>query len=94
MKMRIKMMPTIPIKKSTSAAVSTRLSRRVFPVLIATKDIMLEKVNNRATIAVNSSTSVVLAFSAICSDVISKRQNPIRFVQVPKICGDVLFAIK
>lgn len=83
----------IPIKNKNSATDSTFFSLSSLEVLIEIKDRILEMVKNKATIAVNSSMSVRSVFSATCNEVINNRQNPIRLVQVPKICGDVLFAI-
>jgi len=57
------------------------------------KEKIQENVRNTATIDVNSSTKNVSVLSAICSEVITKRQKPSKLADVFKICGDVKFAI-
>jgi len=47
---------------------------------------MQEKVSNIATQEVNSSMMCVSVLLAMCSDVITKRQNPNRFADVFRIC--------
>jgi len=52
-----------------------------------------EMVSSNATNEVNSSIRFVSVLLAICSEVMTKRQNPNRFADVPNICGEVLLAI-
>jgi hypothetical protein len=52
-----------------------------------------EKVNNTAKIRVNSSIKTLSVLSAMCNEVITKRQNPSKLAEVFKICCEVLFAI-
>ena len=54
---------------------------------------MQEKVNRTAMNEVNSSMTCDSVRLEICSDVITKRQNPNRFAAVFSMCLDVLFAI-
>ena len=52
-----------------------------------------ENVSKTATTDVNSSIKNISVWLAICSEVITKRQNPSRLADVFNMCCDVLFAI-
>jgi hypothetical protein len=52
-----------------------------------------EKVRSKATKDVSSSMRCVSVRLAMCNDVITKRQNPRRFSEVPKMCCEVVLAI-
>jgi len=54
----------------------------------------LENVSRTAIMEVRMSMACVSVRLAICREVITKRQNPRRFAEVPKMCCEVLFAIK
>lgn len=86
----------IPINESIkrkSAIVSNRFSLFWFDVLIELKEKIHEKVSSTAMTEVNSSIRCVSVRLAMCSDVITKRQNPKRFADVFRICWDVWLAI-
>jgi hypothetical protein len=52
-----------------------------------------EQVSNMAITEVNSSMKCVSIRFEICNEVMTKRQNPKRFAEVDKICGEVFLAI-
>lgn len=62
-------------------------------VLMEINEKIHEQVSNMAITEVNSSMTCVSIRFEICNEVITKRQNPKRFAEVVKICGDVLLAI-
>jgi len=62
-------------------------------VLIEIKENTDEIVRNNATIEVNSSIKLPSDLFAMCKEVITNKQNPKRFAEVPKMCCEVLFAI-
>jgi hypothetical protein len=51
-----------------------------------------EKVNKTAKTKVNSSINSLSVLSAMCNEVITKRQNPSKLAEVFNICCEVLFA--
>jgi len=73
--------------------VSSLCSLILFFVLMEIKEQIQEQVRAMEIKEVNSSTSVDSALSVKCRAVITKRQKPRRFADVPRICAEVLFAI-
>jgi len=54
---------------------------------------MQENVSSMPTAEVSLSIRWVSVMFAICSDVMTNKQNPNRFADVVRICGEVLLAI-
>ena len=73
--------------------ISSRFSLTEYAVLIEINEKIQERVSKIATAEVSSSMICVSVMLAICSEVITKIQNPSRFADVFNICCDVLFAI-
>lgn len=65
----------------------------VFDVLMETNEKIQEAVKNRAITDVSSSITWVSILLLMWSEVITKRQNPRRLADVPRIWGDVLLAM-
>lgn len=61
----------------------------VFDVLMETNEKIQEAVKNRAITDVSSSITWVSILLLMWSEVITKRQNPRRLADVPRIWGDV-----
>ncbi len=85
--------PPKAVKNKYSAIDSYKTSFFGFLVLIEIKEKIQEKLSITPTKEVSLSRRWVSPKLLICNDVITKRQNPRRFAEVPKIWGEVLFAI-
>lgn len=86
-------MPIKETKKSLSAIFSKYCSFFISCVLIDKNERKLEAVSNNAIIEVYSSIRLFFELLVACNEVITKRQKPSRFAEVPRICCEVVLAI-
>jgi len=79
--------------KMTSAIFSRIRSYLSVSVLMEIKENKLENVRRIAVTAVRSSITCISVLLARCNEVITNRQNPNRFADVFKMCGEVFFGM-